>query len=96
MNKIILSLISGLFFICSASAETIKDVKATGEYYYSSFNTNKTDACKFAKEQAKINNIIKKNDLILTGAYGPPIPIDDVNLIEVHSSLFGNVSANFK
>ena len=50
----------------------------------------------FVKEQAKINNIIKKNDLILTGAYGPPIPIDDVNLIEVHSSLFGNVSANFK
>ena len=38
----------------------------------------------------------KKNDLILTGAYGPPIPIDDVSLIEVHSSLFGNVSANFK
>ena len=50
----------------------------------------------FVKEQAKINNIIKKNDLILTGAYGPPIPIHDVNLIEVHSSLFGNVSANFK
>ena len=50
----------------------------------------------FVKEQAKRNTIIKKNDLILTGAYGPPIPIDDVNLIEVHSSLFGNVSANFK
>ena len=33
----------------------------------------------FVKEQANINNIIKKNDLILTGAYGPPIPIDDVN-----------------
>ena len=50
----------------------------------------------FVKEQAKMNNIIKKNDLILTGAYGPAIPIDNVNLIEVHSSLFGNVSANFK
>ena len=34
--------------------------------------------------------------ILLTGAYGPPIPIDDVNLIEVHSSFFGNVSANFK
>ena len=55
MNKIILSIISSLIFICSVSAEIIKDVKATGEYYYSSFNTNKTDACKFAKEQAKIN-----------------------------------------
>ena len=50
----------------------------------------------FVKEQAKLNNIIKKNDLILTGAYGPPIPINDVNLIEVYSSLFGNVSADFK
>ena len=50
----------------------------------------------FVKEQAKINNILKKNDLILTGAYGPPIPVNDVNLIEVYSSLFGNVSANFK
>ena len=50
----------------------------------------------FVEEQAKIDNIIKKNDLILTGAYGPPIPIDDKNLIEVNSSLFGNVSAYFK
>ena len=60
MNKIILSIISGLFLIFSTSAETIKDVKATGEYYYSSFNTNKTDACKFAKEQAKINALKKE------------------------------------
>ncbi len=50
----------------------------------------------FVKEQAKNNNIIKKNDLILTGAYGPPIPINDKNLVEVNSSLFGNVSAYFK
>ncbi len=50
----------------------------------------------FVKEQAKTNNIIKKNDLILTGAYGPPIPIGDKNLIEVNSSLFGNVTAYFK
>ena len=50
----------------------------------------------FVKEQAKTNNVIKKNDLILTGAYGPPIPIGNKNLIEVNSSLFGNVSAYFK
>ena len=50
----------------------------------------------FVKEQAKMNNTIKKNDLILTGAYGPPIPINDKNLIEVNSSLFGSVSAFFK
>ena len=50
----------------------------------------------FVLEQAKMNNQIKKGDLILTGAYGPPIPIVDKKLIEVNSSLFGNVSAIFK
>ena len=50
----------------------------------------------FVIEQAKMNNQIKKGDLILTGAYGPPIPIVDKKLIEVNSSLFGNVSAIFK
>ena len=34
MNKIILSIISSLFFICSASAEVTKDVQVIGEYYY--------------------------------------------------------------
>ena len=50
----------------------------------------------FFLEQAKRNNILKKGNLILTGAYGPPIPINDKKLIEVTSSLFGNVSAVFK
>ena len=50
----------------------------------------------FVLEQAKRNNILKKGNLILTGAYGPPIPINDKKLIEVTSSLFGNVSAVFK
>ena len=48
------------------------------------------------KEQSKIGNILKKGDLILTGAYGLPIPINDKKLIEVTSSLFGNVSAVFQ
>ena len=50
----------------------------------------------FVLEQAKRNNILKKGNLILTGAYGPPIPINDKKLIEVTSSLFGDVSAVFK
>ncbi len=50
----------------------------------------------FVLEQAKRNNILKKGNLILTRAYGPPIPINDKNLIEVTSSLFGDVSAVFK
>ena len=48
------------------------------------------------KEQDKIGNILKKGNLILTGAYGLPIPINDKKLIEVTSSSFGNVSAIFK
>ena len=48
------------------------------------------------KEQSKIGNILKKGDLILTGAFGLPIPINYKKLIEVTSSLFGNVSAIFK
>tara|TARA_B100001093_G_C26628172_1_gene927672 strand:+ start:190 stop:972 length:783 start_codon:yes stop_codon:yes gene_type:complete len=47
------------------------------------------------KEQAKINNTLKKNDLILTGAYGFPVPIDEKKLIEVKSSAFGEVKATF-
>ena len=47
------------------------------------------------KKQAKINNCLKKGDLILTGAYGFPVPINDSKLIEVTSSAFGNVKANF-
>ena len=48
------------------------------------------------KEQVSIGNILKKGNLILTGAYGLPIPINDKKLIQVTSSLFGNVSAFFK
>ena len=48
------------------------------------------------KELAKSELFVKKDDLILTGAFGPPIPINDANLIEVTSSLFGNVSAVFE
>ena len=47
------------------------------------------------KEQSKINNILKKGNLILTGAYGFPILINEKKLIEVTSSAFGNVQANF-
>lgn len=48
------------------------------------------------KEQDKIGNILKKGNLILTGAYGLPIPINEKKFIEVTSSLFGNVSALFQ
>ena len=48
-----------------------------------------------AKEQAKINNILKKGDLILTGAYGFPVPINEKKVIEVTSSAFGDVKAIF-
>ncbi|MDA9631326.1 hypothetical protein N9S64_01420 [Candidatus Pelagibacter sp.] len=47
------------------------------------------------KEQAKNDNHLKKGDLILTGAYGFPVPINDKKLIEVTSSAFGDVKAIF-
>jgi len=47
------------------------------------------------KEQAKNNNILKKEDLILTGAYGFPVPINNNTLIKVSSSEFGDVEAKF-
>ena len=48
------------------------------------------------KEQAKMNIILKKDDLILTGAYGFPVPINNNTLIKVSSSEFGDVEAKFK
>ena len=47
------------------------------------------------KDKTKTNNILKKNDLILTGAYGFPVPINEKKLIEVTSSAFGNVTSTF-
>ena len=47
------------------------------------------------KERAKTNNYLKKGDLILTGAYGFPVPINDKKLVEVTSSAFGDVIATF-
>ena len=47
------------------------------------------------KEQAKKNNYLKKGDLILTGAYGFPVPINEKKLIQVTSSAFGDVRATF-
>ena len=48
------------------------------------------------KEQAKINVVLKKDNLILTGAYGFPVPINNNTLIKVSSSEFGDVEAKFK
>ena len=47
------------------------------------------------KDKAKTKNILKKNDLILTGAYGFPVPINEKKLIEVTSSAFGDVTSTF-
>ena len=47
------------------------------------------------KELAQKRTYLKKGDLILTGAYGFPVPINDKKLIEVTSSAFGDVKATF-
>ena len=47
------------------------------------------------REQAKVNNTLKKGNLILTGAYGFPVPIKDKKIIEATSSAFGDAKATF-
>ena len=47
------------------------------------------------REQAKVNNTLKKGNLILTGAYGFPVPINDKKIIEATSSAFGDSKAIF-
>jgi 2-keto-4-pentenoate hydratase len=47
------------------------------------------------KEQAKNNNHLRKGNLILTGAYGFPVPIKDKKIVEVTSSAFGDVKVIF-
>ena len=47
------------------------------------------------KAQAKLKNVLKKGNLILTGAYGFPVPIEEKRIIEVTSSAFGDVNATF-
>ena len=47
------------------------------------------------KEQNKTKNILKKGNLILTGAYGFPVPINDKKIIEATSSAFGDAKAIF-
>ena len=47
------------------------------------------------KEQAKNNNFLREGNLILTGAYGFPVPIKEKKIVEVTSSEFGNVKAYF-
>ena len=46
-------------------------------------------------ELSKNNKILKKDDLILTGAYGFPVPINEKQFIKVSSSEFGSVEATF-
>ena len=50
---------------------------------------------RLVRERAKNDNYLKKGDLILTGAYGFPVPINDKKLAEVTSSAFGEVKAIF-
>ena len=48
-----------------------------------------------AEEQAKAGRRLEKGNVILTGAFGPPIPLEEKTRVDVTSSAFGNVSATF-
>ncbi|MBM09983.1 MAG: hypothetical protein CMF69_10500 [Magnetovibrio sp.] len=49
-----------------------------------------------AEEQAEIGNTLKAGDLILTGAFGPPIPLANKTRVDIVSSKFGNAFALFE
>lgn len=48
-----------------------------------------------AEKQAEAGRRLEQGDMILTGAFGPPIPLEDKTRVDVTSSTFGNVSATF-
>lgn len=39
---------------------------------------------------------LKAGDLVLTGAWGPPIPVESCSRVDVTSSVFGNVFSTFR
>ena len=48
-----------------------------------------------AERFARSGQRLEKGDMILTGAFGPPIPLGDKTRVDVTSSAFGNVGATF-
>lgn len=48
-----------------------------------------------AEQLAESGRRLVKGDMILTGAFGPPIPLGDKTRVDATSSAFGNVSATF-
>ena len=48
-----------------------------------------------AEKQAEAGKRLEQGDMILTGAFGPPLPLEDKTRVDVTSSAFGPVSATF-
>ena len=48
-----------------------------------------------AQQRAQFGDQLKSGDVILTGAFGPPIPIEDYVRVDVRSLAFGDVYATF-
>jgi len=48
-----------------------------------------------AERQAEAGHRLEKGDRILTGAFGPPIPLNEKTRVDVTSSAFGTVRATF-
>ncbi|MDH3662179.1 MAG: hypothetical protein OEU92_19480 [Alphaproteobacteria bacterium] len=49
-----------------------------------------------AEKRAEAGVRLEKGDVILTGAFGPPIPLENKTRVDVTSSAFGSVSATFR
>ena len=48
-----------------------------------------------AEQRAEAGMRLEQGDVILTGAFGPPIPLEGKPRVDVTSSAFGNVSDDF-
>ena len=48
-----------------------------------------------AEQFAEAGKRLEKGDVILTGAFGPPLPLEGKTRVDVTSSAFGNVGAAF-
>ena len=76
--------------------ELIYDGKVVDSWYQTKWPNDYLSAIDWlVQEQTKLGNKLRKKDLILTGALGPPIPIEETKLVEAKSPQLGRVGAIF-
>ena len=76
--------------------ELIFDGKVVDTWDSLNWPDDMLEAVEWLAAKLATNNIaLKEGDFILTGAWGPPIPVLENSSVELRSSSFGNVTATF-